>query len=486
MKNRAAGILLHPTSLPSSSVIGNLGTDAFHFIDFIADCGFKVWQVLPVNPAHSDNSPYQALSVHAGNPFLISLDLLIKWGWLESYELHEELDVFKTSHIKALKQSFEIFNKEAEEQHKAEFEEFKTQHSSWLDGYALYIALKDENNGMAWWDWPVEERDCLEDAIRQAKSRLQQSIEETQYQQFIFFKQWLAVKQYANDHDVEIFGDMPIFVAHDSADVWSFRECFRLNEDGHTTVVAGVPPDYFSETGQRWGNPLYDWEYMKKDGFHWWIDRMKTQLILYDLIRIDHFRGFEAFWEIPAESETAIDGQWVKAPGDGFFTTLKGVFEDLPLLVEDLGVITQEVIDLRDKFNFPGMKILQFAFGGEADNPYLPHNHEKNSVVYTGTHDNDTTLGWYQSSSEEVKKHVYDYLVCETEKMPWVLIKAAMASPAFLSIIPMQDILDLGSEHRMNIPGTTENNWCWKFNWDQVSVVLPKKIKRLIELYGRA
>jgi 4-alpha-glucanotransferase len=333
---------------------------------------------------------------------------------------------------------------------------------------------------------PEELRNRNFDAIDKLRKERAESLDIRRFGQFLFFKQWHDLKQYANQKGVSLFGDMPIFVAHDSADVWANPELFTLDDAGHATKVAGVPPDYFSETGQRWGNPLYDWEKHTKQDFLWWQQRVQSQLSLFDLIRIDHFRGFEACWEIPASCETAIDGQWVNAPGDALFAKLTNTFGELPLVAEDLGIITDEVTALREKYAMPGMKILQFAFGDDANNPYLPHNHTLDSVSYTGTHDNNTTLGWFEEIDKATIDRLYEYLGGSQETMPWILIRASLASVSQLSVIPMQDILALDAEHRMNVPGTTEGNWSWKFSWDMVDSNCALRLRNLNEMYGRS
>ncbi len=375
---RRAGILLHPTSLPD----GDFGPDAFRFIDFMAACGMAVWQMLPLGPTHDDGSPYQCLSVHAGNPRLISLEMLVQSGWLpaESPASDSTEPTDSAAHRSScLTQAYQGFMQRASAEEHAAFKSFLSQHY-WLKDFALYTALHQENAARSWLDWPVLLRDREPQALEEAHQRLADVIEQICFEQFIFFRQWYALKQYANERGILLFGDMPIFVAHDSADVWTHRHYFKLDQTGHPLVVTGVPPDYFSATGQRWGNPHYEWERMQADGFQWWIERITTQFALFDLVRIDHFRGFEACWEIPAQNPTAEGGRWVQVPGDALFGVLQEKFMALPLVAEDLGIITPEVDALREKYHLPGMKILQFAFEGGPTNPYLPHNHKKDSV----------------------------------------------------------------------------------------------------------
>lgn len=489
LDQRRAGVILHPTSLPGRWGNGDLGADAYRFVDFLVACGQTVWQMLPLGPTHKDGSPYNCLSAHAGNPLLISIDSLIDAGWLDREYAFANFSAKSDDHViqkrALLAKACENFMQSAGNKDRAAFRLFVDTHAGWLEDYALYLALRKENRGADWNEWPIGERDRDSVALKTVEQRLQLFIEQVCFEQFMFFRQWQALKSYANRNGVLLFGDMPIFVAYDSADVWSHREYFELNEAGRTRVVAGVPPDYFSATGQRWGNPLYRWSRLEADGFHWWIDRVATQLRFVDLIRIDHFRGFESYWEIPAESATAIDGKWIPAPGEALFSTLQRHFGALPLIAEDLGLITPAVHALRNKFGLPGMKILQFAFDSGPDNPYLPHNHEASSVVYTGTHDNDTSLGWYNALSEELRHKVDEYLALPGDPMPWPLIRCAYSSIAHLAMVPMQDILMLGGEHRMNRPGISGGNWQWRFQWDWLNSDAVARLRHLTELYER-
>jgi 4-alpha-glucanotransferase len=436
---RRAGILLHPTSLPEIK-------DTYRFIDFLADSGVSIWQMLPLGPPHDDLSPYGCQSVHAANPALI--------------------------------------NSTNEEVNKLAFEQFVETQQYWLEDYVLFRALHNKFK-TGWWEWEPALRDRQQQALNKARQDLAKEIEQHRLEQFLFFTQWQQLKQYANQREVYLFGDIPIFVAQDSVDVWANRENFLLDAQGQPTVVAGVPPDYFSATGQRWGNPLYDWEYMQANDFNWWKQRLKTTSMLFDVARIDHFRGFEACWTIPASCKTAIEGEWVKAPGAALFKSLQQSDINLPLVAEDLGIITEEVKALRDQFGLPGMKILQFAFDGNSDNPYLPHNHIENSVVYTGTHDNNTTLGWFQEQTEHTQQYIREYLHTNLDNMPWALIEAAFASKANWAIVPMQDILSLDANHRMNIPGIATGNWRWRFNWSQLSTEINDKLRHLSNIYAR-
>lgn len=484
LAKRRAGVLLHPTSLPSKNQHGDLGHDAYRFVEFLAASGITVWQVLPLGPTHPDGSPYQCLSVHAGNHLLICLDWLVDRHWLTADSVPAKLTAEARS--ACLAKAFQGFQTQADPQTKQAFKEFKQANRHWLEDYALFQVIRAQHKSHGWLAWPKKLRDRDKQELSKFANKHTEALEQESFIQYVFFRQWQELRDYAHQHGVLLFGDMPIFVAHDSADVWANRQNFQLDETGQSTVVAGVPPDYFSETGQRWGNPHYDWQHMQANDFSWWLERMRTQLGLFDLIRIDHFRGFEAYWEIAAEAKTAIGGHWVKAPGTELLQRLYEEFHELPLVAEDLGIITPEVEALRDQFGLPGMKILQFAFGSGPENPYLPHNCLPNSVMYTGTHDNDTTLGWYKTCDDAMRTLLDDYLGCSTAgKMPWPLIRAALASVSRLAVLPMQDLLELGSEHRMNIPGTSEGNWQWQFEWSQLPAVLVERLRHLNNLYGR-
>ena len=484
LARRRTGVLLHPTSLPSVNAHGDLGHDAYRFVEFLAASGVTVWQVLPLGPTHPDGSPYQCLSVHAGNPLLISLDWLVDRDWLKAKTV--PANPTASDRRDCLAKAFRGFQQHGDAKVKRKFEKFKHDKHDWLDDYALFQVIRAQQASKGWLDWPVKLRDRQPEQIAQFSDQYAEALEEERFIQYVFFSQWLELRKYAHRHGVLLFGDMPIFVAHDSADVWANRDYFQLDETGQSIVVAGVPPDYFSATGQRWGNPHYDWTCMTADGFAWWVGRMHTQLELFDLIRIDHFRGFEAYWEIAAEAKTAEGGHWVKAPGEALLQRLHDEFHELPLVAEDLGIITPEVEALRDQFELPGMKILQFAFGSGPENPYLPHNCVPKSVIYTGTHDNDTTVGWYESCDPAIREALDDYLGCSAASdMPWPLIRTALASVSRLAVLPMQDLLELDSRHRMNTPGTTEDNWQWEFEWTQLPVDLAEHLRHLNSVYGR-
>lgn len=467
---------------------GDIGLSAYHFIDFLKSCGFTVWQMLPLGPTHVDGSPYQCLSVHAGNPQLISIDWLVNKDWLDLSTV-DLTSNGQSCRVQALKQAYEKFNIfHRDDQWREKFQAFVREHEHWLEDFALFIALKKNLQGENWLEWPEEFRDRTPEALEEAAQDLADIIDQIRFEQFLFFTQWYELKTYATEQGVLLFGDMPIFVSHDSADVWAHREYFLIDELGQASVVAGVPPDAFSETGQLWGNPLYDWETMQKDGFSWWLCRFKTQHELFDLIRIDHFRGFQACWQIPADEDTAMNGEWVEVPGVQLLNVVTEQIPELQLVAEDLGFITEQVEQLRDAFSLPGMKILQFAFGDHSNNPYLPHNYTQNSVVYTGTHDNDTSLGWYQNLDNYSRRRLYEYIACpEPVKldMPWALIRMALSSVANLAIIPMQDVLALDSSHRMNIPGTTEGNWQWRFEWTDIWPSLANDLRKINANYGR-
>ncbi|MCA9735884.1 MAG: 4-alpha-glucanotransferase [Deferribacteres bacterium] len=503
---RAGGILLHPTSLPGPYGIGDLGKCAQNFVEFLHNAKLGLWQVLPVNPTGYGNSPYQTLSAFAGNPLLISLDDLVSHGLLTKDDLHTTLE-FSTDRIKyqdvmpfhaeKLHRAHENFRNGQAQHLKEAFERFCHENAFWLEDYALFIALKEAHDLQLWTYWSPElvKRDPL--AISDWREKLATRINAARFNQFLFFQQWHALKAYANERNIKLIGDIPIFLAHDSADVWSNPHLFHLDEGGWPTVVAGVPPDYFSETGQLWGNPLYRWEILAEQNYEWWVKRFRTAFETVDIIRIDHFRGFESYWEVPAAADTAIHGRWVKGPGSGFFRSLEQQLGRLPILAEDLGVITDEVKALRDEFGFPGFRILQFAFDNNDDaRSFLPHNHPRNCVVYTGTHDNDTSIGWYKNenggystrSVEEVataRKQACEYFNSDGTQINWDFIRYAFASVANTALIPMQDVLGLGSKSRMNYPGRPNENWEWRYKEDDITPELSEKLRQLSKIYER-
>ncbi|MEI6414098.1 MAG: 4-alpha-glucanotransferase [Pseudomonadota bacterium] len=485
LDRRRAGVLLHVTSLPGPDLTGDLGPEARNFIEFLVDSGVSVWQMLPVGPTQADASPYQTRSTHAGDPRLISLEPLLAKGWLSPEERPDSPISPEAKHW-AIGRAWEGFRSRADGQARQALEHFDQIHRYWLEDYLLFQAISEEQM-CGWWDWPKPLRRRQAGALLEARTRLQARLEVLHFEQFLFFQQWYALREYAHTRGLRLFGDMPIFVAQDSAEVWARPQDFDLLANGQPRVVAGVPPDYFSATGQRWGNPLYRWDRMAADGFSFWVERIKTQLSLFDLIRIDHFRGFEAYWEIPANETNAIRGRWVEGPGKPLFDQLHDVFGHcLPLVAEDLGIITPGVEALRRHLMIPGMRVLQFAFSGDVDNPYLSYNHTPDSVVYTGTHDNDTTWAWWHDLDNPAKDRIQRFLGYPGEALPWALIRSALRSVARLAVIPMQDLLELGHGHRMNHPGTLgHHNWHWRFRWEMVDSSLPQRLREMIRSYGR-
>jgi 4-alpha-glucanotransferase len=492
LTQRRSGILLHPTSLPGAQAVGSLGAEAYAFVDFLAAAGQSVWQILPLGPTGYGNCPYSCFSVFASNPLLINLKQLAQQGDLQLSELPPPCDPQTTvDYTKALQVSHELllhafhnFSSAPESERHHQFRAFCQRQSWWLDDYALFETIRAQHQSN-WQDWPSELRHADEDALAEVRKRYSKSITWHCYVQFVFFEQWSALKHYANEKGILIFGDLPIFVAENSSDVWSNRTLFYLDEDCKPTLIAGVPPDYFSRTGQRWGNPLYRWDKMAADDYSWWRSRFKWNMELFDIVRIDHFRGFAACWAIPATEETAINGSWMKVPGEEFFAELRKDYEQLPIIAEDLGIITPDVEQLRDGLTLPGMKILQFAFDSGADNPYLPHQHQPNAVIYTGTHDNDTTLGWWQALETNTRSRIEGYLKRPCHDMPWPFIETAFSSVCRLAIIPLQDILSLPSDSRMNTPGTATGNWLWRFPPDALRNELAQRLNNLSQLYNR-
>lgn len=488
---RKSGILLHPTSLPGPGGIGSLGVEARRFIDFLHASGQALWQVLPLGYTSYGNSPYMCYSAFAGNPLLIDLERLVVEGDLSADVPRGDfpagrVDYQQVMEIKqdALRGAAITFFAGGRNARMEDFWHF-CDTTPWLHDFALFMALKEQYPGLAWCDWP-EAIVCRDPAaLATASADLGPRIGEYKYQQWQFFRQWRQLREYARQQGVGIFGDIPIFVAYDSVDVWANRHLFLLDKAGRPTVVAGVPPDYFSKTGQLWGNPLYDWAVMAEDGYAWWLDRVRASLDLYDLIRIDHFRGFAACWEVPYGDKTAVKGRWQPGPGEALFSALAAALGELPIVAEDLGLITPDVEALRDGFSFPGMKILQFAFGSGPDNPYLPHNHVRNSVIYTGTHDNDTTLGWFSALSSREKKQVLRYLDRTADSIVRDLVRAAFASVADTCILPLQDLLELPGDARMNLPGVAGGNWSWRFDAGVLTAKLAKRLLELTQIYGR-
>ncbi|NCO51816.1 MAG: 4-alpha-glucanotransferase [Deltaproteobacteria bacterium] len=495
LTHRQAGVLLHPTSLPGPEGLGTLGDEAFTFIEHLAAAGQSVWQLLPLGPTGYGDCPYSAFSAFAGNPDLISLNRLAEVGDLKRSDLppHQaaekrvNFDQCRRLRTPLLRRAAKNFFLATPPRRQA-FDQFCQQHAAWLNDYAFYRAMRTDQQHKSWCDWPAALRDRHQAALHEHGTRLAAEIGIEKYLQFVFFEQWLALKAHANHRGVEIIGDLPIFVAYDSADVWANRSLFQLDAGGARRLLAGVPPDYYSTSGQLWGNPLYNWELMAADGYAWWKARLGWNLQQFDLLRIDHFRGFVACWAVPPHEETAINGHWQAGPGADFFSRISQDFPQLPLIAEDLGVITPEVENLRDHFSFPGMKILQFAFDSDARNPYLPHQHPRNALVFTGTHDNATSLAWWQALDGAGKQRVRDYLNSPCRQMPWPLIRAALASSARLAIIPMQDLLSLGNEARMNLPGVADGNWNWRMLPEQLASLTSDagpRLHHLCELYDR-
>jgi 4-alpha-glucanotransferase len=488
--DRASGILLHPTSLPGAFGSGDFGTDAYKFVDWLVSAGQTCWQVLPMGEIGSGNSPYMSSSAFAGNILLIDLTELCGQGWLLHEDLapHPEfrsdrvdfarLHPFRMERLRRAAGNF--FTDRPGKMHRA-YEEFCVAESGWLGDYALFMTIYERENWREWNHWPKELAHRNPQALHRMMQDCAAEIGFWKFCQWCFARQWSKLKHYANERGVRIIGDVPIFVAYQSADVWSHQELFELDEYGRPSVIAGVPPDYFSETGQLWGNPLYRWEVHKETGYAWWIARLRHALQLADLVRIDHFRGFAAHWEVAANAPDAIDGKWAPGPGEKLFEAFEQAFPHLPIIAEDLGLITQDVVELRDKFKLPGMRILQFAFGDGECNHFLPHHYVPNTVAYTGTHDNDTTIGWWGTLPGYEKTFARQYLgIGEDEKaINWVMMRALSRSVANLVIFPMQDVLGLPGEHRMNFPGHPTGNWEWRFSWNQV---LPEHAEALAEL----
>ncbi|MBI3646578.1 MAG: 4-alpha-glucanotransferase [Acidobacteriales bacterium] len=504
---RCSGILLHITSLPGRFGIGDLGPCAYEFADFLAAAGQKLWQVLPLNPTGYADSPYQCFSAFAGNPLLLSFERLREGGVLQASDLarvpsfpEDSVDygpviAFKLS---VLRRAAQAFFADASRADRSAFERFCESAAPWLNDYALFMACKDirRENTWATWDPPIRRRDPQ--TIREWSAELAPQVQAHKYWQFEFFRQWEQLKSYCQERSIRFMGDAPIYVAHDSADVWAHPELFHLDDQGLPTVVSGVPPDYFSATGQLWGNPIYRWDVLAANGYKWWIERFRASLSLFDMVRLDHFRGFEAYWEIPAGEPTAIHGRWVKGPGEDFLSALQNAFGGLPIVAENLGVITPPVEKLRQQFGLPGMSLLQFAFGNDPQGPsFRPHNYGRELVAYTGGHDNDTTLGWWSSSGagdstrtpEDVRReHAFAraYLGFQDDaEVPWVMIRAVIASVADVAIIPMQDVLGLGTEARMNLPGTLSGNWKWRYRRGALTDALAAKLRSLTTIHDR-
>lgn len=494
---RSSGILLHPTSLPSRLGIGDLGAAAYEFVDFLADTRQQLWQVLPLGPTGHGNSPYMCYSSMAGNPLLISLEKLCDDNLLYPDELHDlenlaadrvDFDAVIPVKMRLLERAASRFRDVATEEDLADFEAFCADFHFWIDEFAFFMALKNAFGGASWTEWDEAIARREPEALEAWRERLASDIFCHKFLQFEFYRQWTALKAYANERQIQIIGDIPIYVAHDSADVWAFPENFMIDPETLAPAeMAGVPPDYFSETGQLWGNPTYNWEELQKRDFRWWIQRLSTLLKYVEFIRVDHFRGLQAYWAVPAGETTAMNGEWVEAPGEALFETVGQILGRLPILAEDLGVITPEVEALRDRFEFPGMKILHFAFGSDSGNPYLPTNYGHNSVVYTGTHDNDTTVGWFEQISDYERDRLLLYTGClSPEGIHWTMIRLALMSVANQAIIPLQDVLGYGSDCRMNTPGQAGGNWSWRYQPGVLTEEVRGRLRSLTELSNRS
>jgi 4-alpha-glucanotransferase len=502
---RASGVLLHPTSLPGRFGIGDLGPTARQFVTFLRRAGQRLWQVLPLGPTGYGDSPYQCFSAFAGNPLLISLDELVADGLLSASDAVEARDfpVDEVDYARVIAhrhpiwmRALERFEAKAIASTRDRFDAFCRHEAAWLDEYALFMAIKEAHALVAWTSWEPSIAHRDPEALARWRQRCARRLRAHQFAQFLFFSQWHALREHAHAHNVSLMGDVPIFVAHDSADVWARRDLFQLREDGTPDVVAGVPPDYFSATGQLWGNPHYRWDVMTREGYAWWIARIRAVLSQVDRVRLDHFRGFEAYWEVPGDATTAIGGRWVKGPGAAFFEALQQSLDALPFVAENLGVITPEVEALRERFGFPGMAILQFAFGTDPQAPdFKPHNYPRNRVAYTGTHDNDTTVGWWTSGVghstrteqdiREERAYALRYLGSSGDAIQWDFIRAVLASVADTAIVPMQDVLGIGSDGRMNEPGNPSGNWRWRVRGEALTDAIADRLGRLTETYDR-
>jgi 4-alpha-glucanotransferase len=492
---RASGVLLHPTSLPGPHGSGDLGREARIFVDWLVTAGQTLWQVLPLGGIGPGNSPYMSNSAFAGNPLLIDLQELHQQGWLDAADLVPvpgllaawiDYAVVYPFRMERLARAARRFAAQGSTAQRADFEHFRNEHRDWLDDYTLFMALCEHHAWVDWCEWPAPLARRDPKALAAAREAHAERIAFWEFCQWRFFRQWAALHAYANGKGVRIIGDAPIFIAYLSAEVWANPALFELDPVGRPTVVAGVPPDFFSATGQRWGNPLYRWSEHAEDGYAWWIERVRRSMELVDILRIDHFRGFAAHWEIPVAEPTAVHGRWVPGPGEALFDAIGRALGPLPIIAEDLGVITPDVVALRRRFGFPGMCILQFAFGGDASNPYLPHHHEHDTVVYTGTHDNDTVAGWWSKAGDRERNFARGYLATDGHDMPWVMIRTAMASVADTCVHPMQDVLALPSECRMNHPGHASGWWTWRLESSRVRPWHAERLAGFAQLYGRA
>lgn len=492
---RSSGVLLHPTSLPGPFGCGDLGADAHAFVDWLAAARQTIWQILPIHGVGPGNSPYMGSSAFAGNPMLVDLADLLREGWLDAADLQPQPELLERRidfgaafafRLSRLAKAAQRFAARASPAQRADYDAFRDEQRRWLDDYALFMAICEREQQRGWCEWPAELARREPAALALARRQLATPMAFHAFCQWRFFRQWAALRSHAAAKGVRLVGDVPIFVALQSADVWQHPHLFELDPSGRPTVVAGVPPDYFSATGQRWGNPLYRWSAHAADGYAWWVDRLRGIFDLVDVVRIDHFRGFAAHWEIPASETTAVNGRWVTGPGRALFDAIEDSIGRQPIIAEDLGVITADVDALRRDLALPGMLVLHFAFGGDAANRYLPHLHDPHSVVYTGTHDNNTTLGWWRDAREGERAHVRAYLDTDGSDISWTLIRCAMASVADTCVVPMQDVLALPGECRMNLPGDSGDWWTWRFAWSQVQPAHGEKLAAFARLYGRA
>jgi 4-alpha-glucanotransferase len=492
--DRASGVLLHPTSLPGPHGSGDFGPEAYNFVDWLVAGGQRLWQLLPLAGIGPGNSPYMSNSAFAGNALLIDLGELEKQGWLEKSDLVPAADFNNTQidfaamypfRMQRLAKAATAFHAQGSAEQRADYQRFLEEQKPWLEDYALFLSLCEHKGWADWYTWEPALVKREAKAMAAARHQHAARIDFWRFCQWRFYRQWLALKAYANGKGIQIIGDTPIFIAYLSAEVWANQHLFELDATGQPTVVAGVPPDFFSATGQRWGNPLYRWKEHAKDGYAWWVERIRRTFELVDIVRIDHFRGFAGYWEIPSSEPTAIKGQWVPGPGEPLFKAINKALGPMPIIAEDLGVITPDVDSLRKKFGFPGMRILQFAFGGDASDRFLPHNHEPDTVVYTGTHDNDTVAGWWASAPDRERHFARGYLATDGHDMPWTMIRAAMASVADTAVHPMQDVLALPTECRMNYPGQESGWWGWRFEWGQVQPWHAGRLAEMGRLYGR-
>jgi 4-alpha-glucanotransferase len=492
--SRASGVLVHPTSFPGRFGIGDLGCGARRVIDFLAAGRQRLWQVLPLGPTGYADSPYACFSAFAGNHALIAPDALAEHGWLRGHEL-DAVPAFSASTVDygpvlrfkqaLLRQAHERFRATATASQRADLDAFREANRAWLDDYALFMALKEAHKGAPWTEWEPQLVARRPEALDEARSALADDVWLHEFLQWVFFAQWAALRGYARERGLSIVGDVAIFAAHDSADVWAHPDLFTLDAHGQPMFVAGVPPDYFSRTGQRWGNPPYRWDALASSGYSWWIERMRASLHVTDILRLDHFRGFHAYWEVPATLPTAEHGRWVRGPGAALFRAISAALGDVPLIAEDLGKITPPVRRLRESLGLPGMKILQFAFGSDAHNPHLPHAYTRDMVVYTGTHDNDTALGWFSGRGPRERDFVLRYAHGNGDELHWDFIRLALASVADTAIIPLQDVLGLGSAARMNTPGTPSGNWAWRCTEEQLLPETSARLAALTATYGR-